>query len=383
MSYNQSRSGSDKSESRYRKPGRSVSSNQQGTSSLSYGKGGGGGGPPVPSPSSSSLSSNRSFNKRSSYVPQGGGQSSRVNVAPAVNSSDSGNNAASTNRNVQNGAATQPPLHGTSDAPPPASSVTKPTEASATPTSARAVPKAPTSQPATISSKSGASTTPAKAPADASQAFAFQFGSISPGFMNGMQVPARTSSAPPNLDEQKRDQARLNTFRPAPSLPTPAPKQQLPRKEASTADQAISGEVHLVPKAKKETQVSPAPSASQTQKSSVLPVPMTSMQMQYLQPQVSMQFGGRGPQIQTQGVPPTSHQMPIPVPLQMGSAPQVQQPVYIQHHPMQPQGMMRQGQNLSFTTTMGPQIPPQLGSLGMNIASQYSPQQGGKFGGQP
>ncbi|KAJ6675619.1 EUKARYOTIC TRANSLATION INITIATION FACTOR 4 GAMMA [Salix viminalis] len=382
MSYNQSRSGSDKSESRYRKPGRSVSSNQQGTSSLSYGKGGGGGGPPVPSPSSSSLSSNRSFNKRSSYVPQGGGQSSRVNVAPVVNSSDSGNNAASTNRNVQNGAATQPPLHGTSDAPPPASSVTKPTEASATPTSARAVPKAPTSQPATISSKSGASTTPAKAPADASQAFAFQFGSISPGFMNGMQVPARTSSAPPNLDEQKRDQARLNTFRPAPSLPTPAPKQQLPRKEASTADQAISGEVHLVPKAKKETQVSPAPSASQTQKSSVLPVPMTSMQMQYLQPQVSMQFGGRGPQIQTQGVPPTSHQMPIPVPLQMGSAPQVQQPVYIQHHPMQPQGMMRQGQNLSFTTTMGPQIPPQLGSLGMNIASQYSPQQGGKFGGQ-
>ncbi|KAJ6722637.1 EUKARYOTIC TRANSLATION INITIATION FACTOR 4G-LIKE [Salix koriyanagi] len=381
MSYNQSRSGSDKSESRYRKPGRSVSSNQQGTSSLSYGKGGGGGGPPVPSPSSSSLSSNRSFNKRSSYVPQGGGQSSRVNVAPAVNSSDSGNNAASTNRNVQNGAATQPPLHGTSDAPPPASSVTKPTEASATPTSARAVPKAPTSQPATISSKSGASTTPAKAPADASQAFAFQFGSISPGFMNGMQVPARTSSAPPNLDEQKRDQARLNTFRPAPSLPIPAPKQQLPRKEVSTADQAISGDVHLVPKAKKETQVSPAPSASQTQKSSVLPVPMTSMQMQYLQPQVSMQFGGRGPQIQTQGVPPTSHQMPIPVPLQMGSAPQVQQPVYIQHHPMQPQGMMRQGQNLSFTTTMGPQIPPQLGSLGMNIASQYSPQQGGKFGG--
>ena len=56
-----------------------------------------------------------SFNVRSSYVPQGGGQSSRVNVAPAVNSSDSGDNAASTNRNVQNGAATQPPLHGMLD----------------------------------------------------------------------------------------------------------------------------------------------------------------------------------------------------------------------------------------------------------------------------
>jgi translation initiation factor 4G len=56
-----------------------------------------------------------SFNKKSGYVPQGGGQSSRVNVAPVVNSSDSGNNAASTIRNVQNGAAAQPPLHGMLD----------------------------------------------------------------------------------------------------------------------------------------------------------------------------------------------------------------------------------------------------------------------------
>jgi translation initiation factor 4G len=53
-------------------------------------------------------------------------------------------------------------FEGTSDAPPPASSVTKPTETSATQRSARAVPKAPTSQPATISSESGAPTTPAK-----------------------------------------------------------------------------------------------------------------------------------------------------------------------------------------------------------------------------
>ncbi|CAI9765123.1 unnamed protein product [Fraxinus pennsylvanica] len=44
------------------------------------------------------------------------------------------------------------------------------------------------------------------APGDASNPFLLQFGSISPGFMNAMQVPARTSSAPPNLDEQKRDQ---------------------------------------------------------------------------------------------------------------------------------------------------------------------------------
>ena len=58
MSYNQSRGGSDKSDLQYRKPGRSVSSSQQRTSSVSHGKGGG---PPVPSPSSSSLSSNRRY----------------------------------------------------------------------------------------------------------------------------------------------------------------------------------------------------------------------------------------------------------------------------------------------------------------------------------
>ncbi|CAO2200804.1 unnamed protein product [Urochloa humidicola] len=40
-----------------------------------------------------------------------------------------------------------------------------------------------------------------------SKGFNFQFGSIN---MNGLpQFPARTSSAPPNLDEQKRNQAFL------------------------------------------------------------------------------------------------------------------------------------------------------------------------------
>lgn len=43
------------------------------------------------------------------------------------------------------------------------------------------------------------------------QPFAFQFGSISPGFVNGLQIPARTSSAPPNLDEQNRHQARYDS----------------------------------------------------------------------------------------------------------------------------------------------------------------------------
>ncbi|KAJ6391024.1 hypothetical protein OIU77_025099 [Salix suchowensis] len=342
MSYNQSRGGSDKSELHYRKSGRSVSFNQQRASSVSHGKGGA---PPVPSPSSSSLSSNRSFNKKPGNPTPGGVQSSRVNLPPAVISSISGNNAASTTRNVKNGALTQHSSHGTSDA----SSVAKPTEAPAAQRSTGAVPKAPPSQPAAISSENGASKTLAKAPLDSSKAFAFQFGSISPGFMNGMQVPARTSSAPPNLDEQKRDQTHHDTCRPAPPLPTPTPKQQLPRKEVSSSDQTSSGEVHLVPKASKETQFLPAPSVSQTQKPSVLPIPITSLQMKYQQPPVSVQFCGPSAQIQSQGV--SANSLHVPIHLPMGNAP-------------------------SSATI------PQLGSLAIGMTSQYSTQQGGKFGSQ-
>ncbi|XP_062174537.1 eukaryotic translation initiation factor 4G-like [Alnus glutinosa] len=82
----------------------------------------------------------------------------------------------------------------------------KPAESSAPQRSNRTVLKVPTSQPASMSSDSAAPRTPIKAPGDASKASSIQFGSISPGFMNGMQVPDQTSTAPPNLDEQKRDQ---------------------------------------------------------------------------------------------------------------------------------------------------------------------------------
>jgi translation initiation factor 4G len=56
-----------------------------------------------------------SFNKKPSNLTQGGGQSSRVNLPSGVNSSDSGNNAASTIRNVQNGVLTQHQSHGMFD----------------------------------------------------------------------------------------------------------------------------------------------------------------------------------------------------------------------------------------------------------------------------
>ncbi|GMJ01428.1 eukaryotic translation initiation factor 4G, CUCUMOVIRUS MULTIPLICATION 2 [Hibiscus trionum] len=376
MSFNQSRS--DKTEQQYRKSGRSASSNQQRNSSGGYGKGGGGGGGgPAPSPSlSSSSASSRSFKK--SNNAQGG--QSRVN-SPAVNSAESAN--ASATRNIQNGAHAQPQLKGASDLPV-ASSAAKPVESHANQRSTRAVPKAPTSQSATLCSDSSIPATPTKG--DAPQAFSLQFGSISPGFMNGMQIPARTSSAPPNLDEQKRDQAcQDSSFRPASNLPTPAPKQQPPKKDSAVIDQSNSGEAHPVPKVKKDLQASAGPPLNQTQNPALLNIPMAAMQLPFHhQPQVSMQFGGPNPHIRSQT---TSVQMPMHMPLPMGNGPQVmQQPVFVpglQPLPLPPQGMMHQGQGLSFTQPLGGQLAPQLGNMGMGITPQYSPQQGGKFGVPP
>ncbi|WCJ23056.1 Eukaryotic translation initiation factor 4G [Euphorbia peplus] len=383
MSFNQSRT--DKSETQYRKSGRSAGSNQQRSSSGAFGKGGGGGPALSPSSSSSLGSSNRSFKKNNNNAQ--GGQQSRVNVQQqAVNSSDpaaAAANASAHPRHLQNGAHSQ---HGASDAPV-SVGTGKPIETPNTQRSTRPVPKAPTSQSASVSSENASPVTPTKSPGDASKAsFPFQFGSISPGFMNGMQIPARTSSAPPNLDEQKRDQARNDNFRTGPPLPIPAPKQQIPRKDMGAVDQSNAGEAYPVPKAKKDIQVSAALPLSQTQKAPVLPIPMTSMQMPFHQSPVPVQFGGPNSQIQPQGVPPSSHQMPMSMTgLPMGTGPQMQQPMFVpglQPHPMQPQGIIHQGQGLAFAPQMGPQMPPQLGNLGIGMSPQYPQQQGGKFGGQ-
>ncbi|KAK7399921.1 hypothetical protein VNO78_11118 [Psophocarpus tetragonolobus] len=74
-------------------------------------------------------------------------------------------------------------IHGGLDAPL-TYATAKSFEPSAAQRSTRIVPKAPTSQPPAMNSDPAAPTTPSKA--DASKAFLFQFGSISPGFMNGM-----------------------------------------------------------------------------------------------------------------------------------------------------------------------------------------------------
>ncbi|KAK7277206.1 hypothetical protein RIF29_18357 [Crotalaria pallida] len=366
MSFNQSKS--DKSEAGYRKSGRSASFNQQrGSSGGAYVKSGGG-----PAPSGSTLSS-RSFNKKSNNAQ--GGQS-RVNTAP-VNSTEG--NTAPAARTIQNGAhVQQPQLHGAPDVP------TKPSESTAAPRSSRVVPKAPTSQlPPPMSSDSAAPTTLAKG--DASKAFPFQFGSISPGFMNGVAIPARTSSAPPNIDEQKRDQARHDSFRSVPSGPTPPiPKQQPqpPRKDAGITDQSNAGVTHIGgTKARKDPQVPVSTPTGLIQKPSVVPLAGISMPMPYHQSQASVQFGGPNPQIQSQGMSTTSLQMPIPIPIPIGNAAQVPQ-VFVpslQSHPMHHQGMMHQGQNIGFTPQIGHQLSHQLGSMSIGISSQYPQQQGAKF----
>ncbi|XP_042957906.1 eukaryotic translation initiation factor 4G-like isoform X2 [Carya illinoinensis] len=375
MSYNQSRP--EKSETtQYRKPERrSTSSNQQRGSSGAYGKGGG----PAPSPSYNQ-STNRSFKKNNNNVQ--GGQS-RASVS-TVNSSSSESSNPSTPRGtvLQNGSHVQPQLHASDVLV--TSTAAKPPESLAPQRIARAVPKAPTSQSASMSSDLTAPATPAKSPGDASKAFPFQFGSISPGFMNGMQVPARTSSAPPNLDEQKRDQAHHDSFRSVPPpMPAPPAPKQLPRKDVAPAIKSNTGEAHSVLKARRDAQVSPAPPASQPQKPSVHPMTGMSMQMPFHQPKGSVQFGGPNQQIQSQSMAAASLQIPLTVPLAMGNAPQVQQTMYVpglQPLSMQTQGLIHQGQGLSFTTQMGPQLPPQLGNMGF-MTPQYPQQQGGKLGG--
>ncbi|XP_030494551.1 eukaryotic translation initiation factor 4G [Cannabis sativa] len=361
MSFNQTKP--DKSENYNRKPGRPQSSTHLRGHSGAYGRGSGG---PAPSPS---------INRGKKYHNAQGPQL-RANV-PNVNPSDSN---VATLRGVQNGAHLQPPLHGAPDAPVNLSAA-KQAETLASQRNFRGQ-KVPTSQHGTMSSESSATTTPTKAPDDGSKAVVFQFGSLSPGLVNVMQVPARTSSAPPNLDEQKRDQVRHNSGKAGPSLPTPnVPKQPLPRKDHVSVDQLNTYEAHPLPKVKKDVQVSPAPPASQTHKPSGHSMTGISMPTPFHPPHVSMQFGGPNQQIQSQVVPSNPLQMPLPLPLQMGSAPPVQAPPMfvpgLQGHPMQHQGMMHQAQNMSFTSQMAP-MQQQLSNMGI-IAPQYSPQSGGKY----
>ncbi|KAJ0960370.1 hypothetical protein J5N97_001820 [Dioscorea zingiberensis] len=372
MSFNQSRA--EKSEGQPRKSGRSGSSGHHRPFS-SGGKGGAAAPPPHSSSNPASLSSNRSFKK------SGNVQQYRVNQVGAGSDVGAAVSYQAANRAVQNGAHVQVHSHGSSDAP--TTSGAKLVDSSR---NSRTLPKAPPPQSAAGASDSAAPLRPAKG--DASNQFTLQFGTISPGIMNGMQIPARTSSAPPNLDEQKSDQARHDSFRAMPTLPLPAaPKQQQQtRKDVGVTKQSSPGESHPQTQTKKEVHMQnpPAPTVA-LPKPSVLPVTGTPMpvSMPFQQPQVSLQFCGPGIQFQSQGVTAGSVQMPLTFPV--GGAPQVPQQMFVsalQSHPMQPQAIMHQGQGFSFAPQIGHQLPSQLGNLGIAIGPQFGPQQPGKFGGQ-
>uniref|UniRef100_A0A7N0UI88 Eukaryotic translation initiation factor 4G n=1 Tax=Kalanchoe fedtschenkoi TaxID=63787 RepID=A0A7N0UI88_KALFE len=367
MSGNQSRF--DKSD--YKKPGRS--GNSSGTYQRSYsnknaGGAGGGSGPPPP------VSSNRSFKKTNNVQ---GGQ-------PAFNSQPTVAALSQTQHNFQhNGIPEQQPIRR-----PAGNAVSEVTsrayESSSSQRSNQAVPKAPAPQSTTMSSDTKSQTTPVK---DAPKSISVQFGSISPGFMNGMQIPARTSSAPPNLDEQKRNQARIDSFRTVPTAPVPAaPKQQLTEKESGVSKQVRGVEPHLVPRTRKDSHVSSTPSSSLPQKPPSIPMSGIPMQVPFHQQQVHLPYGGPNPPIQPQGLPGASMHMPLPMHYSIGNAPQLQHQMYmpnIQPHPMQHQGIMHQGPGMSFPAQIGPHMPHQLGNLGMNMPPQYSPQQAGKFAAPP
>ncbi|XP_027905523.1 eukaryotic translation initiation factor 4G-like isoform X1 [Vigna unguiculata] len=355
MSFNQSKV--EKNDVVYRRNGRSSTFNQQ---RGSYGKAGGDGGGIAPS--NNSLSTARSFNKKSNNAQ--GGQS-RLN--PSQGNSTESNNASAA-RIISNGIH----LHGAPDGP-----ITKSSESSAGHKSTGIVPKAETASLPPLISDPVLPTSLAKGD-DESKAFPFQFGSIVPGVINGMAIPARTSSAPPSFDKQKPDQALDDSDKSVSSDPIPpVPKQQNSHeKDAGVNEQSNIEEI----KANKDSEVSNLTSVNQISKPFVAPVTGISMSTSYHQSQAPLQFGGANPQIQSQGMTTTSIQMPIPMPLPIGNATQVQQPVFIpglQPHPMHPQGIMHQGQNISYS----PQMGNQLGNMGIGIGCQYPQQQGGKFAG--
>uniref|UniRef100_A0A1J3HWY4 Eukaryotic translation initiation factor 4G n=1 Tax=Noccaea caerulescens TaxID=107243 RepID=A0A1J3HWY4_NOCCA len=377
MSYNQSRS--DRSETQYRRTGRSTGYHQQQqqqpqqrSSTAGYGRGAGAGTAPPPSTSvDSSLSSNRSFKKPGNA--QGGGQA-RVNLPPVNHSvSKDGlhpNNHNGPSPNVQSrsqvtGASGVPVIGGTANQ------------------TTGAIPKAPTSQSPAMNSKINETPNTAKASGDPSKAaFAFQFGSIAPDLM---KIPARTSSAPPNMDEQKRAQMQQSSLRTAAqNLPASVPKKDLPNKVAD--NQSMRKEAHNPPSEKADVQVQHISPSSQTQKAPITNIRMPSVQTPYQHAQVPhpVHFGGPNMHMQPPNVTATSFQMPMPMPLNMGNTPQIQPQLFFQglpSHPAHHPGLMHQAQGHGFATPMGAQIHPQLGHVGVGMSPQYTQQQGGKFGG--
>ncbi|CAN8254146.1 unnamed protein product [Cochlearia groenlandica] len=365
MSYNQSRP--ERSETQYRRIGRSTGyhnqqqqqqqQQQHRSSTAGYGKVAGGAGNPTAASADPSLSSNnRSFKKASNAQ---GGQP-RVNLPPV-------------NHSVSKDGLHPNTHYGPNPQYRPQGGAGEPVSGGAT----GGIPKAPTSQPNAMSSKSNEM---AKGSEDPSKGFAFQFGS----FGHDLKIPARTSSAPPNMDEQKRAQMQQASLRTVSNMPASVPKKDLPVKAAD--NQSIRKEGHNPSSEKADVKVQHISPPVQTHKPPVTNIRIPSVQTPYQHAQVPhpVHFGGPTMHMQPPNVSATSFQMPMPMALSMGNAPQIQQQIFFQGlptHPLHHQGMIHQAQGHGFPTPMGAHIRPPISHMGVGLNPQYPQQQGGNFGG--
>ncbi|CAN4078110.1 unnamed protein product [Withania somnifera] len=192
-----------------------------------------------------------------------------------------------------------------------------------------------------------------------------QFGSFTPGFVNGMQIPQRTNSAPPNMDEQKRIQTRSSPFRRLQLLPPSTPHQPQLREGIGNKnpDPQHSHERDL------PVQVSAAHAVSSIQKLSAPPFPGVPVNPPFLQSHGPVQFGMPGAQVQHQGISCSS--FPMPIPLSVGNP---RHPPFVpglQPHHMPLQGAMQHGQMMSVPPKFGHQLSPPFGSMGVGIPPQF------------
>lgn len=398
----------DRGEGHARRPGRSSSfGGHRGGGVGGAGKGGGGpsGQPP--------LSTNRSFRKPGNghgahqrVVSQPDTTGFQPAPAPGPHQTPARPPPAPQNAPPQVPVPVPRPQHHDPQGPSPSSSATEKPANVPLPKATHAAPRAPT--------KSSNPPVPHGAPkGEPSKGFNFQFGSIN---MNGLpQFPARTSSAPPNLDEQKRNQALLEELKVTPSAPVqPAPKQQplqqhsqpqqkqqqqpqqlsqqpqqvtqqpqqqQTRKDTIGSSQPNSINPHIPSQLKRDVHASPSAPNVTPIRPTVQPMPGVQMSIPFHhQPTpVQLQFGGHGPQLQPQVVP-SSLQMSMGLP--GSNAPQVPQQLYaptIQHHQLQQQAMIHQGQGMSIYPSVGHQYAAQLSNMPMNIPPQFPQQQTNKY----
>ncbi|KAL5199094.1 hypothetical protein ABZP36_002606 [Zizania latifolia] len=211
-----------------------------------------------------------------------------------------------------------------------------------------------------------------------------QFGTIGiPHF------PARTSSAPPNLDEQKRMQALPEGHKVAPSVlvppalkqqplqqkqqPHPQPQQPPPqqtRKDAVSSSQPNPVNPHLPSQVKRDVRVSPSVSSVPPPRH-VQQLPGVAMPMPYRH-QAPVQFGGHNSQMPPQSVVPSSLQMPM---MHGGNAPQVPQNMYVStipHHQLQQTTMMHGAQGIPYVPSATHQLTTQMGNImNVGVGPQY------------